>query len=163
MNPQPGDICLFYNARGLARLISWFTRSRFYHVGLYAGDSCVIESRVPGVIKRDLRAAGERDYVVIPAPENSGPKALRWAEDQLGDRYDLPWVVELVLERLFKNLHINCKPTHDQFSCSELVLCAFRETGTDLLPGFSPDAVVPADFARLLPGGQGIRDCNKNR
>ena len=79
MNPQPGDICLFYNARGLARLITWFTRSRFYHVALYTGDDCVIEARPRGVVQRDLRSVGEHDYIIIPAPQNKGAQAIKWA------------------------------------------------------------------------------------
>jgi uncharacterized protein YycO len=155
MTPRPGDICLFYNARGLARLITWFTRSRYYHIALYAGDECVVEARPRGVVRRDLRAAGEHDYVIIPAPENGGAKALQWAEEQLGDGYDVPGVVALILDRLFTNLHINFKPPHNRFSCCELVLCAFRETGTNLLPELTPDTAVPADFAQLLAGEEG--------
>ncbi len=150
MNPQPGDICLFYNARGLARLITWFTRSRFYHVALYAGDECVIEARPRGVVQRDLRKAGEHDYLILPAPNNKGAQALKWAADQLGDGYDVPGVIVLVLERLFDNLHLNYKPTRNRFSCGELVLCAFRVNGVDLLPDYSPENVVPADFAQLI-------------
>lgn len=150
MNPQPGDICLFYNARGLARLITWFTRSRYYHVALYEGGDCVVEARPRGVVRRNLKEVGERDFIVVSAPENSGKRALEWAQLQVGDGYDVPGVLILVLERLFVNLHFNVKPSHNRFSCGELVLCAFRETGTDLLPDFTPDDVVPADFARLL-------------
>ncbi len=151
MAPQPGDICLFYNARGLARLITWFTRSRYYHVALYEGDECVIEARPRGVVRRNLREAGEHHYIIIPAPENGGLSALQWAKEQLGDGYDVSGVLILVLERLFDNLHLNFKPTDDRFSCGELVLCAFRETGTELLPDLSPEIVVPADFVRLMP------------
>jgi len=150
MSPQPGDICLFYNARGLARLITWFTRSRYYHVALYDGDEHVIEARPRGVVRRNLQEAGEHYYIVIPAPKNSGERALQWAKEQLGDGYDVPGVLVLVLERLFDNLHLNYKPSHNRFSCGELVLCAFRETGTNLLPEHSPDTVVPADFAQLI-------------
>lgn len=157
MNPQPGDICLFYNARGLARLITWFTRSRFYHVALYDGDECVIEARPRGVVRRDLRKTGERDYIVIPAPENSGQRALQWAKGQLGDGYDVPGVMVLVLERLFENLHLNYKTSHNRFSCGELVLCAFQETGTDILPDVSPRTAVPADFTRLLPSNKKVK------
>ena len=150
MTPQPGDICLFYNARGLARMITWFTRSRYYHVALYDEGDCVIEARPRGVVRRDLRAADEHDYIIVPAPGNGGEAALQWAKEQLGDGYDVSAVIVLVLERIFVNLRLNCKPSHNRFSCGELVLCAFRETGTELLPAFSPETVVPADFASLL-------------
>jgi hypothetical protein len=35
---SPGDILLFYRARGLARLITLATRSPFYHVAIGVGD-----------------------------------------------------------------------------------------------------------------------------
>lgn len=150
MEPQPGDILLFYNARGLARLITWFTRSPFYHVGICDGDGCVVEARPRGVVRRDLNAVGEHDYLVIEAPRDAAPRALEWAREQLGDGYDVPGVLVLILERLFVNLHLNIKPTHDRFSCGEFVTCAFEAAEVQLLPDKKPNLVVPADFAKLL-------------
>ena len=152
MNPKPGDICLFYNARGICRLITWFTKSRFYHVGIYDGDEHVVESRPVGVIRRDLRKANDPDYVVIPTPQDKGTKALEWARTQIGDNYDVPGVMVLVLERLFTNLHINYKPPQSRFSCGQFVLCAFQEAGVELLPDQEPETAVPADFEELLTG-----------
>lgn len=151
MKAKPGDICLFYNARGICRLITWFTKSPFYHVAIYEGDEHVVESRPIGVIRRDLRE-GQNDYLVIPAPENKGIKALNWARKQIGDGYDVPGVAVLVLERLFTNLHINYKSPNTRFSCGEFVLCAFKEVGMDLLPGQKTETAVPADFEVLLDG-----------
>lgn len=151
---QPGDILLFYNAGGLTRLITWFTHSPFYHVGISAGDDRVFEARPRGVVCRDLRAVGENNYLVIPYADKGGAQALAWAQEQLGDQYDAIGVAILVLERLFTNLHLNVKPSRNRFSCGELVLCSFHEVGVDLLPGKTPDTVVPADFAELLPAAQ---------
>src|SRR5205807_36613 len=39
--PRPGDVLLFHRATGLNRVITWFTRSPYYHVAIYAGDSHV--------------------------------------------------------------------------------------------------------------------------
>jgi hypothetical protein len=150
MNAKPGDICLFYNARGICRLITWFTKSRFYHVGIYDGDEHVVEARPSGVVRRDLQKANEHDYLVIPAPQNKGPEALQWARQQIGDNYDVPGVMLLVLERLFTNLHINYKPPRSRFSCGQFVLCAFQEAGIELLPSQEPEIAVPADFEVLL-------------
>lgn len=152
MNAKPGDICLFYNARGICRLITWFTKSPFYHVGIYEGDEHVVESRPIGVIRRDLREGGQNDYLVIPAPENQGVEALNWARQQIGDGYDVPGVAVLVLERLFTNLHINYKSPNTRFSCGEFVVCAFNNAGVDLLPGQKSGTVAPADFEVLLDG-----------
>jgi uncharacterized protein YycO len=154
---QPGDIILFCNAGGIARLITWFTKSPYYHVGLYGGGIAVVESRLDGVKRRDLkRLRPGRDFVIIPAPDKIGPRALNWAQLQIGDGYDLDSVLMIVLNRLFQEWKINLKPTRDRFSCSELVLCAFHAAGVELLPGITPDSAVPGDFAVLLPDGCGV-------
>jgi uncharacterized protein YycO len=153
MTPQPGDILLFYNARHICRLITWFTGSNFYHVGIYAGEGHAIEARPVGVVKRDLIAANEYDYLVIPAPRGAGKRALAWAEKQVGDGYDVVGVGALVLERMFDNLHLNYRTSYDKFSCGQFVLCAFKEAGVNLLPEVQIEFAVPADFARLVPAG----------
>ena len=85
---QPGDILLFYHATGFkGRLIAWFTRSRYYHAAIYAGEGYVIEARPGGVVDRDLNGPeGGHEYVVIPAPGRRGEEALEWAKSQLGDK-----------------------------------------------------------------------------
>ena len=152
MNAKPGDICLFYNARGICRLITWFTKSPFYHVGIYDGDEHVVESRPIGVVRRDLAEGGQNDYLVIPSPQNKGTQALHWAHQQIGKSYDVPGVIVLVLERLFTSLNINYKSPRTRFSCGEFVLCAFNQAGVELLPGQELETAVPADFEVLLDG-----------
>ena len=66
---SPGDILLFHHASGWNRLIPFFSGSRYHHVGLFAGGQLVIESRVGGVIERDMSRAKVRlRFRVIPAP-----------------------------------------------------------------------------------------------
>ncbi len=148
--PKPGDILLFHRATGLNRVITWFTRSPYYHVAIYAGDSHVVEARPRGVIRRDLRSPeGGHHYVVVPTPHPEAEHALHWAETQIGDKYDRLDVVVIVLERLFRHLHINYTP-RNRFSCGEFVAMAFVEAGAPLLPNCPPADTVPGDFARLL-------------
>lgn len=151
---QAGDILLFYNASGVTRLITWFTHSPFYHVGICAGDECVVEARPSGVVLRDLREANEHDYLVIPTSGSGGAHAVEWAREQVGDNYDVVGIAVLVLERVFKTLHINYRSPNSRFSCCELVICAFREAGVELLPGLDASAIAPADFAALLPAAE---------
>jgi hypothetical protein len=149
--PEPGDILLFYRATGLNRVITWFTRSAYYHVALYAGDHCVIEARPGGVIRRDLRGReGGHSYRVVPGPEGKGLDALRWAQERIGARYDRLDVVVIVLERVFRHLQINYTP-RDRFSCGEFVALAYAEVGVTLFRDCRPTDAVPGDFARLLP------------
>ncbi len=148
--PKPGDILLFTNARGLNRMITWFTRSRFYHAAIYAGDGHVIEARPRGVIDRDLRGPeGAHTYAVIPAPDGAGQAALAWAKSQIGAKYDRFDVVIIVLDRIFRHLHLNYTP-NDKYSCGEFVARAFQHAGVTLVPHCQPSETVPGDFEPLL-------------
>lgn len=148
--PQPGDILLFNRARKWNRLITWFTSSQYYHVAIYQGDDHVVEARPRGVVCRDLNGPdGDKSYDVIAAPENRGAEALRWAQKQIGKRYGKSDVFVLIMERVFRNLKFNYQ-TRSQFSCGELVTCAFKNAGVMLFPDINAEIVVPADFGQLI-------------
>jgi hypothetical protein len=146
--PKPGDILLFHKARGLNRLITWFTRSPFYHVALYAGDGRTVEARTRGVVHDTLRGR-EGNFRVLPAPKGRGRAALAWARRQVGDGYDERDLLIILLERIFGRLYLPTRP--DAFTCGEFVATAFDKAGVALFPDRDLAAVVPADFAALLP------------
>jgi hypothetical protein len=150
---RPGDILLFKRAVGINRLITWLTRSRYYHVGLYAGEQHVVESRPRGVICRDLCGPdGDRAFDVIPAPQNAGPVALEWAQCQIGAAYDKSDSIVITLNFLF-NVRWPWLSRHEpgKFSCGEFVTMAFREAGVALFPEREPQEIVPAHFEPMLP------------
>ena len=154
---SPGDILLFHNASGWNRLIPFFSGSRYHHVGLFAGEGRVIESRVTGVILRDMNEAKVRlRFRVIPAP--GGPEvgrvALDWAQTQVGAKYAFGSIIGLIFDRLFERVLGRADIVwrqRDRVSCGELVAQAFLHAGVELFPGVVPEAVAPWDFARLLP------------
>lgn len=150
--PEPGDILLFHNAKGLNKLITGFTHSPFYHAGLYAGDGNTVEARTPGVLRQDLQGR-EADYVVVPAPEGRGKAALAWAETQVGDSYDVTDILVIVLDRICRFVQINYTP-RGKYSCGEFVAVAFHKAGAHLFPKHKLADVVPGDFARFLPPGE---------
>jgi hypothetical protein len=153
---SPGDILLFHHARGLNRLITMLSGSPYHHVGLYAGNRRVIESRVGGVINRDLSAAKVRlRFRVIPAPGGPqvGRAAVEWAQTQIGARYAYGSIFALffdrLLERAFGPLDIIWRQS-DRVSCGELVAQAYEMAGVPLFPGCEPEEIAPWDFASLL-------------
>lgn len=153
-NARPGDILLFHHATGINLLITMFSHSRYYHVGIYAGGLHVVESRPSGVQKRDLRKPGSGQYFrVIPAPGGRavGEKALAWASKQIGDGYAVFSVFALVFDRLFRTSKANVEQ-RGKFSCGELVVKAFGHAGIQLFPGIEDEVVAPWDFAEWLPG-----------
>lgn len=155
-NASPGDIVLFHHARGLNRLITRFSGSRYYHVGLYAGGHCVIESRVTGVSMRDVSQSKLRlHFRVIPAPGGPavGQVALAWAKTQLGRRYAYFSIGALILDRFLERL---LGPVdivwheRERVSCGEFVAEAYEVAGTRLFPEHEAEEVAPWDFAKLL-------------
>ncbi len=149
---QPGDLFLFTKARGMNKLITWFSQSPWYHVAIYAGGPFVVEARPRGVVRRDLRGPdGDKDFQVVPAPckRSVAVQALHNAESHIGKGYDPLNVIALVLDRALwaKIPSIN----NERWSCGELVTDAFRNAGFDPLPGMEAEDVLPSDFARYLP------------
>jgi len=159
---EPGDLLLFTSAEGLNKSITWLTKSRYYHIGIYCGDNHVVESRPRGVVFRDLNGPdGDRSFVVIPAPggRQVGLDALQWAAEQLGDGYDAGGAAVIILDHLFRcSLPYTSK---NHFSCGELVTKAYLHAGYDLFPGESPESVVPGDFEKFLPGHERTRNVVK--
>jgi hypothetical protein len=153
---SPGDIVLFHHARGLNRLITRFSGSRYYHVGLYAGGHCVLESRVTGVSKRDVCQSKIRlHFRVIPAPGGPevGQAALDWALTQIGRRYAYFSIGALILDRFLERLLGPIDIVwheRERVSCGEFVAQAYEAAGMRLFPDRHAEEVAPWDFARLL-------------
>ncbi len=147
--PKPGDILLFYNARGLNRIITGFTGSPYYHAGIYAGDNTAVEARTPGVQWNAL-AERSHDFMVAAVPAHAGKRALDWAKARVGDGYDTLDIGIVILDRICRKLHFNYTPS-SRFTCGEFVARAFEETGHRLLPDVDANETVPGDLARLLP------------
>ena len=149
-----GDVLLFTNARGPNRLITWFTHSRFYHVGLYEGDGWIVEARPRGVVRRNLQGPdGDRHFVAIPLEKmmtnEQAETALRWAEGEIGDGYAPLDVAAIILERLFRWVKINYS-TPDKYSCGEFVTQALRAADVPIFCDRLADRVVPSDFEQWL-------------
>ena len=149
LTPMPGDILLFNHAKGLNKLITGFTRSPFYHAGLYAGEGNTVEARTCGVVRENLRGR-ETDFVVAPAPEGKGVAALAWAETQIGDAYDHLDIAVIILDRLCRFIHFEYTP-RNKYTCGEFVATAFDKAGIRLIPERDLGDVVPGDFARFVP------------
>jgi uncharacterized protein YycO len=154
-NARPGDILLFNRAKGLNRLITWFTRSTYYHVGISMGDNHVVEARPRGVVVRDLMGPdGDKRFEIIPAEKAGGrevaEKALEWAQTQIGEGYDPFNVLAIVVDRTFTCCAFNAT-LPNRWACGEFVATAFAQAGENLFPEKNPAAVVPADFAPLVP------------
>lgn len=155
--PRPGDIVLFYGVHNLlSGLISLFTRSKYYHVAIMAEHDNIIEAVPKGVMRTSIFAKRNHRIVTIPAPnEKAARAALLWAQAQVGDGYDSADVLAIVLDRIFRHLHLNL--VHgDRYTCGEFVATAYAKAGIHLFPDLDCEEVVPADFTRLLPASSSV-------
>jgi len=148
--PRPGDILLFCHARGLSRLIPWFTKSRYYHCGLYEGDGRVLEARPNGVVRRDISQDPKMIFRVIPMPDDNATPALDWAREQLGSKYDVFDVLVIIVRTYFPRLHVP-HTGRKSFFCSEIPVKGWRRAGLDLFPDRVAEELIPGDFERFLP------------
>ena len=152
---KPGDLLLFFDARGTNRLITFVTKSPIYHVAISLGGEHIVEARPNGVQRNALstRKGGEV-FTWAPAPGTSdeAERATKWALSQLGAKYDAPGAVAMVLDRAFIHLHVN-RVIGDRFTCGEFVALAYRHAGRILFPEIEPEDVEPADFAAFLQDG----------
>ncbi|MCW3061284.1 MAG: hypothetical protein JWQ02_3105 [Capsulimonas sp.] len=151
IEPKAGDLLLFVRPhRPFDYVIKLLTLSRYYHVGLYAGENHVLEARPQGVVRNTL-AGRENWYVVASAPEGKGADALAWAETQIGAGFDRMNMLYVLLEHLFIKVRLNIVPS-GKYSCGEFVATAFYHAGVQLFPDRDLDDIEPKDFARFLPG-----------
>lgn len=148
--PRPGDILLFSHAKGFARVIPWFTKSRYYHCALYEGEGRVLEARITGVVRRDLTNTSDCVFRVIPMPETHTREVLDYARGKLGLNYDFLDVIFIVLRHYFPLLRVSYA-NHNSFVCSELLVVAWRRVGLDMSPGAEAACVIPGDFEQFLP------------
>jgi uncharacterized protein YycO len=147
---EPGSIVLFYRPRGKEWLISFFTKSPYYHVGLMLNQDELVEAVPSGVVRTALAEKRNKNFHVIPPPsKEAASAAVRWAKSKIGDGYDPADLLAIALDRIFAHLHIYVS-AKDRFTCGEFVAQSYKEAGADLIPDIEVEEVVPADFARLL-------------
>ena len=151
---KPGDILLFDRPKGgLGVIISFVSRSTYYHVAIFEEKTFTIEARQRGVVRRDLRTKeGGHTFTVIAAPDGKGQLALDWARAKIGAKFDRLDFLVILIDRFVTRLRLHYHG-FGAYSCGEFVAKAFTAAGVRLFPDLNDDDVEPADFARLLPGG----------
>jgi len=149
-DPQPGDILLYTHAKGLNRLIPWFTGSRYYHVGIYEGDGQVLEARPNGVVRRDLRGQSGDVFRAARMPREGVERAIHFAQSRIGATYDPFDIAFIIMRHTFPLLPLHYS-NRSSFTCGELVARAWRAGGLDLFPERQASEIIPADFSRFLP------------
>jgi hypothetical protein len=62
----------------------------------------------------------------------------------------------LILDRMLAHVHVNYV-AGDGYTCGEFVALAFERAGVRLFPDIDAADVLPADFARFLPGAGAVQ------
>ncbi|HEX8464891.1 MAG TPA: hypothetical protein VF627_09775 [Abditibacterium sp.] len=148
--PKPGDILLFSHAKGLNRLVTWFSHSRYYHCSIYEGQGHSIEARPEGVVRRDLMKDSGAVFRVIPMPESASEQVVEYARGCLGKHYSVLDVFLIIWRQLFPRFRVPIV-NDNSLICSEMICLAWRRAGLDLFPGHDASTLLPTDFERFLP------------
>lgn len=145
------------------KLVQWFTLSPAYHcVFVVVNDDGLEELVSPESPRVRIRPIGYFEGVeytdVEYADEAHRDAAVRFARAQLTKPYSWTDIGLLVIARILRRQ----TPTvikrsireQSQWFCSELADAALQAGGVDLFPGRPDQAVVPADFLKVIRAEQ---------
>jgi cell wall-associated NlpC family hydrolase len=146
-----GDILFYAHTDIPAKIISWWTKSRFNHVGIDMGDHTMVQATSIGVVQVNLEApsarwsykTGTTDY-----DQKDLDGAIKWLHSMLGRQYSYYDVTSGsgVLQKLFYIAHPG------SYDCSALVVEFLnRAGGVDLGDiGSDPHLATPGSLAKQL-------------
>jgi len=120
-------ICFSQTGAITSKLIRWFTRSEWSHVDLVMRDGSLIGALpFKGVVQRKhSEAQGTHKTLYVDVPVETAEKAYQFARDQLGKKYDWTAVSAFGFRRDWQ--------VEKKWFCSELVFCAIKKAGVNLL------------------------------
>jgi uncharacterized protein YycO len=128
----------------VSRLIRWQQRSDVSHISLIDNDNRLIEAlEFRGVTDvRTLESVRNEQRVdvfsVMVFPDQQR-RAIEWARQQVGKRYDYLSVLRFVTRR-------DAREHNGKWFCSELAFVAAQQAGVALLERISPSEVSPGHF-----------------
>lgn len=141
------------------RIIQWFTASPAYHVVFYVidkdGAEWLVSAETPTVI---LRRVDYFDGVLWTAVDYENDirreQAVTFALAQVGKPYSYVDILFLAIAGILRQktpLIIRRRvQDRSQWFCSELADAALQAGGVDLFPGRPDQAVLPADFLKVI-------------
>ena len=147
-NMSRPQILLFKGQGMISRLIRWQTNGEYSHVAIQLPDGQILEAwHKPAKVR--LREPLE-DWTNVEAfdvegmTEKQWEKAIAWAKQQVGKKYDFGGVMRFVTRWR--------KPQDESWFCSELVFQAIQEGGVRLLDRIHCSQVSPTvlSFSPLL-------------
>jgi uncharacterized protein YycO len=136
------DLIFSTTNKPVGRIISFFTKNPYSHVGIYAGSGDVIEARYKkGVKKTKIDSIlGDEDHykvlIIRPTLKNKQVMTiLEYAHDKIGQEYDVWQIVQffwkILRHRVGKS---SMDDKRDEFICYELVSRAFLRAGVRFGP-----------------------------
>ena len=160
VSPEPGDFAVVaYKAPGWgARLIGWFTRSKWTHAFIYMGDGKIAEAQRSGFTINELAAYDDAEllwstdrYVISTRERDQICAAARCL---IGVPYGWIDIVCIVLSAV----GITPAPVMDRLAahstviCSQAVVHCWAVADLNLFPDKADARVTPRDLGDLLLG-----------
>jgi uncharacterized protein YycO len=150
MGLSKADIILSTSKGITGRVISFFTKSKFSHASIYAGDGKMIEANFKdGVVESDVSRLDNDKYSVMVVRTDmwwkKKDKIVNYAYGKIGEEYDKEQIFlyfwKIIRHRLGKS---SMPDDRDKFVCYELVSRTFASEGIKF--GSEIDSVIPQDI-----------------
>ncbi len=130
-----------------AKVIKYITKSKYSHCELIIDNKWISsDPKVGGAYVNDLRPLTDKyDYITVYVDGATKRKALGFANNQVGKKYD--WC-GVLCTHLFKIDREN----NDKWFCSELVCTLLQKMENPQVKGAKPADLTPQDLYEIFRG-----------
>lgn len=152
-----GDIILVASNNIIGKLIRWYTKSEFNHVGLLVDNYNIVEATRFGVLCTPINqyiALQKKNklkfkiYRVSDLNKEDALKVVKFAKKQVGKSYDFIQFICVACLYLWKKVRRIEPIDLSGWVCSELVAESFYEIGIVFSEEVDPDNITPKDIAQ---------------
>jgi len=151
-----GNIILVKNFDILSKLIRWYTKSEFNHVGIIVDNKYIVEAIPKYGVRlftlqnyKNQKEAGELDFIICKVKnlsESERKIVETFALKQVGKSYDFVQLICVGILYMFRKLRKLEPIDLNGWLCSELVAESFYEVGIKFKKDVDPDNITPKDI-----------------
>lgn len=140
------DILAFYHYNALDNLVKNVTNSKIVHLAIRLDDKYMIESTTRGV--HISKICNKYNYYNLRYQELTAKERddiIKFAKNKIGKEFDYNTYITIGLYKLFGFANTWNNP--NKYTCTELVIDAYKSIGIDLTNGMKENNVSPGDIA----------------
>lgn len=151
-----GDVIFVRGHNLISKIITFFDKGRFSHVGIAMSDNTILEIDVDKRANINPLRYDDYEIVSLNLTEEQKEKLKTVAKQYIGYEYDYSQLLYYVLRRFFKLHKSGWLNTPNEFICSELVYKVLVDIGVLQYDERYKD-ITPNELYELLKGVKGGR------